>query len=109
MIDYTTPPNIPEAVIKYADKNYQIPKEVSVDAKKIKYLSIWNDQELYIVYYIYKHCQKKYFSSPRPILYNCQEAYSPSREMKWELNLYMPLYFQSENQPHLCKSSNIEK
>ena len=112
MLDYNVPPDIPQAVIEYADKYCPIPKSDDIVFKRLDYYTIWNDQEVYFISYSqklpYKHPQYgqgfRHVNS-HIILYNCHEAYLAPKEIMNELEDVRIRHFSSSSERyHVCTS-----
>ena len=108
MIDYQEYPNVPQAIVNYIAKNHlkhEIDFLGTPQATRIKYLTIWDNQELYMFYFIR---QKPIGPSiPMLLLYDCKNIKEPNLNESNKIYYYLPRYLDDKNVPHLCKSENF--
>ena len=98
MIDYI-PPDIPPAIVKFADEHYKKPPEAT--RRWFKYLTVWNDQELYAMDWSYNETLQTGY--PFIFVYDCHDARMLKKE-EWQnayfiITKYLTSYTKEE---HLC-------
>lgn len=111
MIDYI-PPDIPPAIIKYADEHYKHPPEDAI-GRKFKYLTVWKGNlELYNIDWSYKSLGNdprtgqpimRQIGLPSVYIYDCHDVRRPTIPEIHDIHFFMGKYFvrnlQSE---HIC-------
>ena len=111
-MEYTPPPDIPQAVINLVDTNYRNSSD-DIVGRWFKYLTIWKGNlEVYITGFRYKPLPPdpktgepvfRITGLPQIIIYDCHEARRASLEEVWDIHSFMNKYYiknlQSE---HLC-------
>ena len=110
MIDYI-PPDIPPAIVKFADEHYKKPPEDAV-GKYYKFLCVWKGNfEIYIMKWRYKSLGLdetgqpilRYTGLPTIFLYDCHDIKKPTLEEIRDIHYFMHRYTSGNLQSeHLC-------
>ena len=98
MIDYI-PPDIPPAIVKYADEHYKKPEDA--ERRWFKYLTIWNNQELYAMNWSYE--QPLIIGDPFVFAYDCHEVRRLTKNEVKETHFLVTKYLTSyAKEEHMC-------
>ena len=111
MIDYI-PPDIPPAIIKYADEHFKKPEKAT--GRWFKYLTIWKGNlEVYITDWKYKkeynpktgHPIEHVTGLPYVLIYDCHDVRRPTLEETRDIHFFIPAYSAKNLRiEHLCHS-----
>ena len=99
---YDIPPDIPPAVVQYAKDHFQKPN--GSNEMWFKYITIWDDKELYIINYSFGNPLLN-TRLPSVILYDCNVARIPTKAERQNIykSYIIPKYTASfARQEHLC-------
>ena len=100
MIDYI-PPDIPPAIVKFADENYKNP--IDAIGRWFQYLTHVNNVELYAMSWNYNESRKTGY--PQILVYNCHDVHRTTKQEWQDLNLSLiyPKYIsQYTREEHIC-------
>ena len=108
-MDCNVPKYIPKAVVEYVNKQCSFQKSDNMISKNLQYSLIWNDQEVYILYNVYKYVHPKFlegfkYTTSEIIIYNCQKVYPATAEVKAELSMIESKFPSFSELPHVCIS-----
>ena len=109
MIDYI-PPDIPPAIVKYADEHYKKPEDAV--SRVFKYLTVWKGNlELYITDWRYKSLGNdprtgepimRIVGLPTVLVYDCKDVRRPILEEMRDIYYFLPIYLKNINSEHIC-------